>query len=115
MVPKWYGGPKGDSFRIFQFHVDAYSLAGEIPLDIQAHNLVACHIGLDLVVPLQDREKMVEVLDAHIFNAEIIDNEAKLNWVPFVFPKAWYGSSFVVALCFEMFTKEVVGQYTSLG
>jgi hypothetical protein len=37
-------------------------LAGEIPLDIEARNLVACHIGLDLVVPLQYREEMVEVL-----------------------------------------------------
>jgi hypothetical protein len=52
------------------------------------------------VVPLQDREKMVEVLNAHIFNAKIIDDEAKLNWPPFVFPKAWCGSGFVVALFF---------------
>jgi hypothetical protein len=43
---------------------------------------------------------MVEVLGAHIFNAKIIDDEAKLYWLPFVFPKAWSGSGFVVALLF---------------
>ncbi len=81
-------------------HVDAYSLAGEILMDIQAHNLVACHISLDLVVPLQDQEEMVEVLDAHLFNSKTIDDEAKLYWPPFVFPKAWCCSGFIVALLF---------------
>jgi hypothetical protein len=47
---------------------------------------------LDLVVPLQDCKKMVEVLNAHIFDAEITNDEAKLNWPTFVFPKAWCGS-----------------------
>jgi hypothetical protein len=75
-------------------------LAGEIPLDIQTCNLVACHIGLYLVVPLQDQEVMVEVLNAHVFNAKILDNEAKLYWLPFVFPKAWCCSGFIVALLF---------------
>jgi hypothetical protein len=43
---------------------------------------------------------MVEVLDVHVFNANIIEDEAKLYWLPFVFSKAWCCSSFVVALLF---------------
>jgi hypothetical protein len=68
-------------------------------LDIQARNLVACHIGLE-VVPLQDQEEMVEVLNAHVFNAKIVKDEAKLYWLPLMFPKAWCCSSFGVALLF---------------
>jgi hypothetical protein len=41
--------------------------------------------GEDLVVPWQDQEEMVEVLDAHLFNTKIIEDEAKLNWPSFVF------------------------------
>jgi hypothetical protein len=59
-----------------------------------------CHIGLDLVVPLQDQEEMVEVLDAHVYSTKIINNEAKLYWPPFVFPKAWCCRGFIVALFF---------------
>jgi hypothetical protein len=43
---------------------------------------------------------MVEVLDGHVLNAKIIDDEAKLNRLPFVFPKTWCCSRFVVALLF---------------
>jgi hypothetical protein len=43
---------------------------------------------------------MVEVLNTHVFNAKIIDNEAKLYWPTFVFPKAWCCSGFVAALLF---------------
>jgi hypothetical protein len=57
-----------------RLHVNAYSLAGEVPLDIYAHNLVACHIGLDLVVLLQDHKEMVEVLHSHIFHSKIVDD-----------------------------------------
>jgi hypothetical protein len=48
-------------------------LAGEIPLNIKSRNLIACHIGLDLVVPFQDGKELVEVLVAHIFHAKIVD------------------------------------------
>jgi hypothetical protein len=43
---------------------------------------------------------MVEVPDAHIFNAKIIDDKTKLNWPPFAFPKAWCHSGFIVTLLF---------------
>jgi hypothetical protein len=43
---------------------------------------------------------MVEVLDAHVFNTKIINNEAKLYWPSFVFPKALSCSGFIVALLF---------------
>ncbi len=69
-------------------------------MNIQDHNLVACHIGLDLAVSLQDREEMVKVFDAHVLNAKIINNEAELYWPPFVFPNIWCCSGFVVALLF---------------
>ncbi len=56
-----------------------YPPARKAPLDIDVYNLVACHIGLDLVVLFQEREEMVEMLYAYVFDAKVIHDEAKLD------------------------------------
>ncbi len=44
---------------------------------------------------------MVEVFNAHVFHTKVIDNEAELDWLPFVAPETRSGSRFVVAFGFE--------------
>ncbi len=58
---------------------------------------------------------MVEVFYAHVFHSKVIDNEAELDWLPFVAPETRSGSCFVVAFGFEAGAKKIVGQDTSLG
>jgi hypothetical protein len=57
-------------------------------LDVDDCNLVACHVGLDLVVFFHEHEEMVEMLYATVLNANVVDNEAKLDRMPFVLPKS---------------------------
>ena len=69
-------------------HVNAYPPAQKVPLDVDARNLVASHVGLDLVVFFQEREEMVEMLYANVLNAKVVNDEAKLDWTPLVMPKS---------------------------
>ena len=78
-------------------------------MDIDARNFVACHIGLDLVVLFQEREEVVEVLNAHILNAKAIHDEAKLYRMPLVSPKTRSGVGFVVALFFQSTAEKIIG------
>jgi hypothetical protein len=72
-------------------------------LDVDARNFVARHIGLDLVVLFQEREEVVEVLNAHILNAKVIHDEAKLDRTPLV------GVGFIVALFFQSTVEKIIG------
>ncbi len=58
---------------------------------------------------------MVEVFNAHVFHTKVINNEAELDWLPFVAPETRSGSRFVVAFSFEAGVKKIVGQDTCLG
>ncbi len=80
----------------------------EVPLDVDARNFVARHIGLDLVVLFQECEEVVEVFNAHILNTKVIHDEAKLD-PPLVSPKTRSGVGFVVALFFQSTAEEIVG------
>jgi hypothetical protein len=55
---------------------------------------------LDLVVLFQEHEEVVEMLNAHILNAKVIHDEAKMDWTPLVFPKSRSRVDFVVAFLF---------------
>ena len=59
-----------------------------VPLDVDARNFVAHHVGLDLVVFIQEHEEMVEMFYADVLNAKVINNEAKLDRTPLVLPKS---------------------------
>jgi hypothetical protein len=58
---------------------------------------------------------MVEVFNAHVLHTKVINDEAELDWLPFVAPESRGGSRFVVAFGFEASAKQIVGQDTSLG
>jgi len=81
----------------------------EDPLDVDARNFFTHHIGLDLVVLFQEREEVVEVLNAHILNAKVIHDEAKLDRTPLVSPKTRSGVGFIVALFFQSTAEKIVG------
>jgi hypothetical protein len=78
-------------------------------LDVDARNLVPCHIGLDLMVLFKEFEEVVEMLNAHILNAKVINDETKLDRTPLVSPKARSGMGFVVAFFFQPTAEEIVG------
>ncbi len=56
------------------------------------------------------------MLDAHhVLNAKVIHDEAKLDWMPLVFPKSRSRVSFVVSLLFQLLVEEIIGQNARLG
>ena len=84
-------------------------------MDVDARDLVARHVGLDLVVFFQEREEMVEMFYANVLNAKVVNNEAKLDRMPLVSPKSRSWVGLVVAFFFQSTTEEVIGQNASLG
>ena len=78
-------------------------------MDVDDRNFVACHIGLDLVVLFQECEEVVEVLSAHILNAKVIHDEAKLDQTPLVSPKTRSGMGFVESLFFQSTAEKIIG------
>ncbi len=78
-------------------------------MEVDAHNFVPRHIGLDLMVLLQELKEVVEMLNARILNTKVIHDEAKLDRTPLVSPKTRSGVGFVVALFFQTTGEEIVG------
>ena len=46
----------------------------------------------------EDSSSVVKVVSAYILNAKIINNENEHDGAPFVAPKSWRGSRFVVSI-----------------
>ena len=84
-------------------------------MDVDTPNFVTRHIGLDLMVFLKEFEEVVEMLNAHILNAKVINDETKLDRTPLVSPKAWCQVGFVVAFFFQSTAEEIVGYDARLG
>ncbi len=78
-------------------------------MDVDARNFVPRHIDLDLMVLFKEFEEVVEMLNAHILNAEVINDETKLDRPPLVSSKARSGVGFVVAFFFQSTAEEIVG------
>ncbi len=55
------------------------------------------------------------MLDAHILNAKVIHDEAKLDWTPLVFLKSRSRVGFEVSLLFQSIAEEIIGQNARLG
>jgi hypothetical protein len=68
-----------------------------VPLDGDASKFVAGHVELDAMVFLEEIDEEVKMLNAHIFNAKIVDYEAELKGMPFVAPEARCRCCFVKA------------------
>jgi hypothetical protein len=55
------------------------------------------------------------MLNAHVLNAKVIHNEAKLDRKPLVFPKSRSRVGFVVSFLFQLLAEEIIGQNAHLG
>ena len=90
----------------------------ERPLDVSRHAYVdifltiiplQCYSAIQLPLPILrhlvvrlDRpEEMVNVLPAHIFDPEVVNDEGKLDWPRDVFPQPWRVWDFIVPMRFE--------------
>jgi hypothetical protein len=60
-------------------------------------------------------QKKVEMFNSDVFDTKVINDEAELEWTPFVAPKTLSGSSFVEALSNEVQLEKVIGKDASLG
>jgi hypothetical protein len=110
--------------RVFEFkelivniswHADAVALGGIIPFDIRARHFIPRHDDLHAVVLLEKIKEIVEVFSYNVFNAKVVNNQAKLDKMPFVVPKAWRGGSFIVAFSNGGWSKKIVGKDAGLG
>jgi hypothetical protein len=61
------------------------------------------------MVLFQELEEVVEMLNAHVLNPEVVNDETKLDRTPLVSPKTRRGVGFVVALFFQSTAEEIVG------
>ena len=52
----------------------------------------------DVAMGGEDSYQVAKLVVAYIFNAEIINNEYKHDRAPFVAPKSWSSSGFIVAI-----------------
>jgi hypothetical protein len=55
------------------------------------------------------------MFNADVFDTKVIHDEEKLEWMPFMAPKSWHGSSFVEALSNEVQSEQVIGKDANLG
>ncbi len=55
------------------------------------------------------------MFNADVFDTKVIQDEAKLEWTPFMAPKSRHGSSFVEALSNEAQSEKVICKDASLG
>ena len=68
-----------------------------VPLDGDASEFVSGQVELDAMVFLEEIDEEVKMLNAHIFNAKVVDDEAELKGTPFVAPEARGRCCFVKA------------------
>ncbi len=52
------------------WHADSIVLAGTIPFDVHAHQLLPCHVDLHTKVILEKNQKMVEVFKSNVFDTK---------------------------------------------
>jgi hypothetical protein len=55
------------------------------------------------------------MFNANVFDTKVVQDEAELEWMPFVVPKSRRGSSFVEALSNEVQSEKDIGKDASLG
>ena len=76
-----------------------------IPLEVYASNLFSFKVLRDGVMGGEDSLSVVKVVVAYILNSEIINNEYKHNGAPFVVPKPWCSSGFIVAIVIKAYAE----------
>jgi hypothetical protein len=85
-----------------------------ISFDIHACQLIPHHVDLHTVVLLEKIEEMVEVFNSNVFDTKVVNDQAKLDGMPFVVPKSRHGGSFVVTFSKEVQPQKIVGKDAGL-
>jgi hypothetical protein len=73
--------------RYIAWHTDAAAAGSVVPFNVHASKFIAGHVVLDAMEFLEDTEEVVEVFQAHVFDAKVVYNEAELDGSPFVAPE----------------------------
>ena len=95
-------------------HGESGSTLGVVPGNVDASEFCAGPISGDRVVFLQGGQEMFGMLAVAILNSEVVDNEGKRDWSPFVAPQTRGSRGLVVAVFVEAGRKEVVGKFAGL-
>jgi hypothetical protein len=66
---------------------DAAAVGSIVPFNVHARKFIAGNAVLDTMEFLEDTKEVVEVSQAHVFDAKVVYNEAELDGSPFVAPE----------------------------
>ncbi len=72
------------------WHTDAAVAGSVVAFNVHARKFIAGHVVLDTMEFLEDTEEVVEVFQAHVFDAKVTYNEAELDGSLFVVPETGY-------------------------
>ena len=96
-------------------NADVCSVVGIIPCDHDATIEGAVPIGLDtLIFFFEACEKVFCVLGSCVFYAEVVDNEANSDGVPFVSPYDWCESALMVAMFAKALLEKIICKFAGL-
>jgi hypothetical protein len=70
--------------RYIAWHTDLAAVGSVVPFNVHASKFSAGHVVFDTMEFLEDTKEVVEVFQAHIFDAKFVYNEAELDGSPFV-------------------------------
>jgi hypothetical protein len=70
--------------KYIAWHTDVAVMGSKVPFNVHASKFIASHVVLDAMEFLEDAKEVVEVFQAHIFNAIVVYNKAELDGSPFV-------------------------------
>ncbi len=73
--------------RYIAWHTDAAGVGSVVPFNVHASKFIAGHVVLDAMEFLEDTDEVVEVFQAHVFEAKVIYDEAELDGSPFLAPE----------------------------
>jgi hypothetical protein len=73
--------------RYIAWHTDVAAVGSVVPFNVHTSKFIAGHVVLDAMEFLEDTKEVVEVFQAHIFDAKVVYDEAELDRSPFVVPE----------------------------
>ena len=73
--------------KYIAWHPDAAVAGSIVPFNVHASKFIAGHGVSHAMEFLEDTKEVVEVFQAHIFDAKFVYNEAELDGSPFVVPE----------------------------
>jgi hypothetical protein len=75
--------------RYIAWYTDVAAVGSVVLFNVHASKFIAGHNVLDAMELLEDTKEVVEVFQAHVFDAKVVYDEAELDGSPFVVPETW--------------------------